>query len=132
MSIPDGFLRFDRASPYLDLIGPLYMRSDGERLTLGMAVEERHCNRRGTAHGGLLTSLADVALGYAAGHGAEDGRQLTTAALSVQFLGAAHLGDWVESTAEILKLGSRIAYATCFLTAKHHRIVQASGIFSVR
>ena len=52
--------------PFLDRVGPLYERDDGRGLVFGLRVLEHHCNRRGFAHGGLLVTLADVALGKAA------------------------------------------------------------------
>ena len=61
---PDGFEPFAYSSAFLDAVGPLYQgaRSDGS-LLLGLRIEERHCNRRGFAHGGLLVTLADLVLG---------------------------------------------------------------------
>ena len=31
---------------------------------VGLRVESKHCDARGTVHGGILATLADVALGY--------------------------------------------------------------------
>lgn len=132
VTIPEGFAPFDYTSPFLSLIGPLHARTYGEELTVGLMIEDRHCNRRGIAHGGLLATLADIALGYTAGHGKTPGRQWTTAALTVEFLGAARIGDWVEGRGTVLKTGQRLAYASCLLSVGSMRIVHASGIFSIR
>src|SRR6185437_3084068 len=61
---PDGFSPLFRTSPFLDAVGPFYYRRDGERLVIGLRVLEKHANARGAAHGGLLMTLADIALGY--------------------------------------------------------------------
>src|SRR5690349_1396894 len=41
-----------------------YYRRDGERLIIGLRILAKHANARGVAHGGLLMTLADIALGY--------------------------------------------------------------------
>ena len=60
--IPAGFVPLFRASPVLDLNGPIFSRGQGAALELGLRVAEKHCNARGTVHGGILAMLADVAL----------------------------------------------------------------------
>lgn len=62
MHPPDGFEAFD-ASPFFEVMGPLFVRRDSPTPTLGLVVAEQHTNRAGTAHGGLLAALADVVLG---------------------------------------------------------------------
>lgn len=130
LNTPDGFGPFEPVSPFLSLIGPVFARTSDDQLTMGMRIEERHCNRRGTAHGGLLVTLADILLGYTAGHGSERGL-LTTSALAVEFLGGARQGDWVEGSAEVLKIGRRLANARCLLSVDGRPILHASGSFSV-
>ena len=61
---PDGFAPLFRTSPFLDVLGPFYHRRDGRALILGVRIAEKHCNARGTAHGGLLMTLADIANAY--------------------------------------------------------------------
>ncbi len=85
--------------PFLDTLGPFYQREEGD----GIRVAEGHLNARGAAHGGLVVTMADVALGYNASFvgvrkraGAAPTALLTTANLSVDFPGGARLGDWVD------------------------------------
>ena len=129
VSVPDGFTLFTRSSPFLELIGPFYSRIGERGPVFGLRIEDRHCNRRQTAHGGLLTTFADIVLGYSSGHGGEVA--LTTATLGLSFLGSARVGDWVEGHADVLKIGKRAAFATCVLSVGGTRILHASGSFSV-
>lgn len=62
---PEGFRLVPRASPSNDLIGPLYENRGGNEVSIGLRIEAKHANSRGTCHGGLLATLADLALGYA-------------------------------------------------------------------
>ena len=133
--IPEGFRRIERLSPFNALVGPLYERRDGETVSIGLALEEKHTNSRGICHGGVLATLADLALGYAmlAKSGATGGERqgsFVTSHLAVDYAGAARAGDWVESRVEIQRVGSRLAFANCYLVVDEKPIVRASAIFA--
>lgn len=131
MEIPERFKPLFRTSPALELIGPLYGRGQGGNLEIGLRVEEKHCNARGTVHGGILAMLADVALGYAMAFSTEPPTGAVTANLSLDFAGSAKDGDWLQTSVDIQKLGSRLAFANCYITAGGERIVRASAVFLV-
>ena len=65
-TIPEGFAPLFRTSPFLDALGLLFYRPTGEGFIIGVRIAEKHCNSRGTALGGFLVTLADIALGYTA------------------------------------------------------------------
>jgi len=114
------------------MVGPLYARSRrGAELSVGLRVEKKHMNSRGICHGGVLATLADLALGYAM-HVREGGKGgFVTAHLAVDYAGAAREGDWIESQVEIQRMGARLAFANCYLvTGEGRRIVRASAIFA--
>jgi uncharacterized protein (TIGR00369 family) len=127
---PAGFELFTRTSPFIELIGPLFERRDGDALSLGLSVGGKHTNRRGICHGGVLATLADVALGYAMADKV-GAKGFVTAQLALDYAGAAKLGDWVESDVEVQHAGSRLAFANCYLKVGEQRIVRASAIFAV-
>lgn len=127
---PPGFEPFRPSSPFLDLIGPVYSKTNGAGITIGLRIEERHCNRRGTLHGGVLTSIADVTLGYSAGHGQAD-VQLTSIAFNIEFLGPAALGRWVEWIGTVTKFGRNLAHAQCVITSEGRDVARATGMFLV-
>jgi len=131
MTIPEGFAPLFRTSPVTDLIGPIYYRGRGKDLALGLRVEEKHCNARGTVHGGILATLADVALGYTMAYSTDPPTRLVTANLSLDFAGSATKGAWLETAVEIQKQGARLAFANCYITASGERIVRASAVFMV-
>lgn len=131
MDAPAGFQPLFRSSPVLDLIGPLYSRGKGADLVLGMRVEAKHCNARGTVHGGILATLADVAIGYAMSTSTEPPTAAITASLSIDYAGSAKIGDWLESRADIHKVGTRLAFGNCFLCVGEERIARASAVFLV-
>ena len=128
--IPEGFRKIERLSPFNALVGPLYERRAGEAVSIGLLIEEKHSNSRGICHGGVLATLADLALGYAMLARSGDTGGFVTAHLAVDYAGAARPGDWVESRVEIQRVGSRLAFANCYLLAHDKPIVRASAIFA--
>lgn len=126
---PAGFEPLFRTSPFLDLLGPFYYRPGDRPLVVGVRVAPRHANARGLAHGGLLLTLCDIALGYAAAHTEDPPLRLTTAHVSADFAGSVEIGDWVESRAEIQRIGGQLAFVNVYLVVKSKRIVRASGVY---
>lgn len=120
----------EKLSPFNTLVGPLYERRDGETVSIGLQLAEKHTNSRGKCHGGVLATLADLALGYAMLAKTGDRGGFVTAHLAVDYAGACRAGDWVESQVEIQRVGSRLAFANCYLVANGARIVRASAIFA--
>lgn len=98
---------------------------------VGLRVESKHCNARGTVHGGILATLADVALGYTMALASTPPTSRVTANLSLDFAGTARIGDWLETRADVLRHGSRLAFANCYITADEQRIVRARAVFLV-
>ena len=132
--IPEGFQLEQRIQPHTfgGLVGPFYSRRQGDDLSLGLRIEARHCNSRGTCHGGLLATLADMALGYScalAGEADEVKRNFVTVDLSLQYLASTHVGDWVQSEVTVLGAGSRTRSAMGHLLANGNPVVRISANF---
>ena len=129
-ALPEGFQPIPRLSPFNALVGPLYERRRGEDVSIGLQIEQKHTNSRGICHGGVLATLADLALGYAMLATTARKGEYVTAHLSVDYAGAARVGDWVESLVEIQRVGERLAFANCYLLSGDRRIVRASALFA--
>ena len=129
-SIPKGFERHFRQSPLTDPWEPLYSRRDGERFVLAVYIEQAHCNARGMAHGGLISALADNAMGLSCvlAAGGEAGGAVT-ASLNVDFLGSAKIGQWLEVTAEPSKVGQTLGFAEARIMANGDLVGRASAVF---
>ncbi|HVI23431.1 MAG TPA: PaaI family thioesterase [Myxococcales bacterium] len=132
-NLPEGFARLDRGGPFLASLGSLYAKKTEQGLVIAMRIEDRHLNTRVIAHGGMLVTLADSALGIAiatAGQDPSRPRAFVTVNLSVDFIASAREGDFVEAHVGIEKLGARLAFATCFLQVGTRRVLRASGVFA--
>ena len=75
-----------------------------------------------------MATLADIALGYTLAFSAEPPASYVTAQLSIDYAGAANVGDWIETRVDIQRRGSRLAFANCYLWVGDKRIVRASAV----
>ncbi len=129
--VPEGFKALRRgSSPFLSALGPLYAKSEGENVVIGLRIEEKHLNTRGVAHGGMLVTLADSALGIVIAMARTPPHPMVTVNLTTDFADVARAGDWVEARVDVQKIGRRLAFASCFLSVGGKRILRASGIFA--
>ena len=129
---PTGFDPYAEPSGFLDRIGPLLQRRTEAGVVFAVRISEHHCNRRGMAHGGLVVTLADVALGKTGEWLSQPPVSLLTASLTVDFYSAARLGDVLEAHTDVVRVGRRIAFGNCYLRVGDMTIARASGIFNVR
>ena len=78
----------------------------------------------------MLTTLADISLGYRTTRSQTPSPMLTTASVKADFAGSAKIGDWVEAHVDVHKVGGRLAFANCYLMVGEERIVHASAVFA--
>ncbi len=128
---PPEFEPLFRTSPFLDLLGPFFFRKQPDgTFVVGLRVQPKHANARGTAHGGVLMTLLDIAIGYRTAFSQDPPAALTTASLTADFAGAPKVGDWVEAHVDVQKVGGRLAFANAFLVVDGERVVRGSAVFS--
>lgn len=131
---PPGFTANLHPSPFLDILGPVYWGQDPAtgNLRAGLRIDGRHLNTRGGLHGGVLSTLADVLLGHATAATTDPPTPLATASLTVDYLGTAPPGQWLQGTLEGCKIGRTLAFARGVFTADERVVLQASAVFSVQ
>lgn len=127
--VPAGFAPLDDGGPFVDMVGPVYSAGPG---VLGIRVEGRHLNRAGTAMGGFLVTLVDVALGRAIREEADGDTSVATVSLTADYLRPASPGVWLEARTEVERLGGRLAFADCSVRGGDEEIVRARAVFAVR
>ena len=120
------------ASPFTELIGPLYINTAGELPVLAVRVSSQHANRRGRAHGGLLMTLADVALSRAVHAQLPAGGTLATADLHIAFLEGVADGAWLEAIPAIDRIGRGLVHASCVLRSGTVEVAKVLATFAVR
>jgi uncharacterized protein (TIGR00369 family) len=128
--IPDGFEPRFRKSPLTDPWEPLYLKRTDKAVILGLRLAKPHTNGHGVIHGGLIATLADISMGYSCGYqlGAT---HLVTIGLAVDYVGSAQVGQWLTVEPDVIKTGSTICFAQCFVNADNVVIARANATFRV-
>jgi uncharacterized protein (TIGR00369 family) len=131
LDVPAGFEPHDRKSPVTNAWEPLYRRVAGETVVLGLRASAAHTNSRGFVHGGLISALADNAMGLSCGRRLGDGASLITVSLTVDFLGSAFTGQWLEFDTVFVKPGGTLCFTQAFVTADGQPCARANAVFRV-
>jgi uncharacterized protein (TIGR00369 family) len=127
---PEGFRVLDTGVPFVELVGPVFVREGSDPPVLGLAAVERHCNQRGTVMGGMLATLVDIAFGLAIASDAEDAKDRATASLTVDYLKPAKPGSWIEAKTSVNRVGATLAFADCLLTSDGEQVVRARSVWA--
>ena len=128
-NVPEGFERHTRRSGLTEPWEPIYARRSGTDFRLGFRGAVPHANSRGFIHGGLISALADNAMGLSCGLELKEPSGLVTVSLSVDFIGSARIGQWIEIRPEAIKTGKSLCFARALVTADDVVCARASGVF---
>ena len=95
----------------LHLLGVRPLEVGEGRSRVQLVVSDQHLRSRGIAHGGLVATLLDTALGWAAGSKAPEGLDVVTAQLNINFIRPARPGEVLIAWGEVQHAGRRTAVA---------------------
>jgi len=131
--VPPGYTNLEGGGAYFRALGPLYQRrgEDGS-IVIALRVNHDHANVIGVAHGGMLLTLADSAMGinlHLSASGERMNRSAVTTTLSSEFLSAAKMGEWLEAHTRIRRRGKRMMFVDCTLKVGEREVLHASGTF---
>ena len=130
-NIPDDFVRQSRRSPLTNPWEPIYWKQTPEAIILGLWLDTPHTNARGFVHGGLIAALTDKAMGHSCGHRLRGTHSLVTVSMSIDFISSAQIGQWLTVETNVIKTGSTICFAQCFVKADDIVVARANGTFRV-
>ena len=131
---PPGFAPVPMGGPFGAHVGPLYLSHEDGVTKLGLRVLRQHCNTMGNCHGGVLSTFADMMMPvilYPHERLTADPRFLPTVSLQLDFLGPARLGDWLEGTAEVLKVTRSVVFAHGVARVNGTAVLRCSGIYKL-
>ena len=130
--IPEGFVEADLGGGFVGHNGPVYERilPDGGGAQLGIRIAAHHANPAGMVHGGMMATLMDVGIAYNAAHVAGDGTFFVTMGLSLNFLSAAGMGDWVATRARVSRRGGKTLFGTGEIWCGDRLLMTGSGIYT--
>lgn len=126
--VPRGYRLFEYVDPFEDLVGPFYYREDGDgRLRFAFEAQPKHANTAGQLHGGVLMTFADYALCLTAIHGLP-GERCVTVSLGCEFTAPGEVGDFVESTAEVVRRTRSLTFVRGQVAAGERTLLNCSAI----
>ena len=110
MTRPDFNPHF-RSSPMTDPWEPIFSKVTKEAVIIGLEADSQHCNSRGFVHGGLISAIADNAMGLSCSHYHDQISGLVTINLHLDFAAPARIGQWIEFETTGIKSGKSIDMA---------------------
>ena len=130
---PDGFTRAEFSPGFLDHGGPYFLKPrEGAPQLVGLRIEPHHINYKDGAHGGVISTFADVALSHAVYDAERPRLAPSTITLQVNYLKAAKLGDWLEAVVRIDRMGGRTAYTSGEILRGDEPVATMNGVFAIK
>jgi uncharacterized protein (TIGR00369 family) len=126
---------FDPDLPWRDIrskgfnahIGPIRFAPLGDhQWCASIVLDDRHINVGGVCHGGLMLSLADVAMG-ASTFAAGDGHPCATIQMDGHFIAAAKEGERLLAVATQLRKVRDLSFMRCEIWVGTRLVMRASG-----
>jgi uncharacterized protein (TIGR00369 family) len=114
-------------------VGPLYRLADaagGAIRRFAFVTAEKHMNAAGTVHGGMLMTLADVAMGQTARHAA-GGKTCSTVSLNCDFVGPGRLGDLIEARVRVTRASRTMIFLSGEIVAGERVLLVATGLWKI-
>ncbi|MEL7216879.1 MAG: PaaI family thioesterase [Pseudomonadota bacterium] len=132
--IPSGFMAAQFSPGFLDHGGPYFLRDndEGRPKIVGLRIEKHHINYRDAAHGGVISTFADVALSHAVYDAERPRLSPSTITLGVNYLHGAKLGNWLEAHVRIDRLGGRTAYTSGEILRGGEPVATMTGVFAIK
>ncbi len=106
------------------------MRREGEAWAYGFVVEDRHLNRGGITHGGMIATFLDIVMGRTA-HDSIRPRSCATIQLNLHYVSASNPGEFVEARAETVKTTSTLVFSRATCTAEGRVVAMADGVWKI-
>lgn len=129
LKVPKGFEPIISENPFGKAVGPIFEKSDKEGWVRGFHVEEKHTNKAGIAHGGVLMTFADIVLARAVFEVAE--LPFATAQMNCQFVAPGLKGAWIEGRGKVIRRTRDLVFVECDITSGPTPVMKATGIFKV-
>jgi uncharacterized protein (TIGR00369 family) len=116
-----------KAHNFGELVGPIWRRGDPR---FGFIATDKHGNHIGIVHGGMLATFADQAMGMTAMR-ATGNKPHATIELNMHYIGAVHLGEFVEAHCEIVRITRSIIFMRGTIKVGERIVATSSGVWKI-
>jgi len=122
-------IRFYHHNTFLDYIHVQIVPLENGEVRAELSIDEPHVNLYGIAHGGVLMTMADTAMGAAC---LVYNKKVVTISLSMEFMHAVPLTQRIMTHATVLHNGSRTMTCECEILSEDGKMfAKAHAIFYV-
>lgn len=127
--VPEGFEQLPPGLGYTDTLQPVYRRVLDGVVSVGLVVGEQHRNLMGVCHGGVMMTMADIAAanGINVARGTRGGTP--TINLSLDFISAAKLGQWLQADTQLVNLKRRFGFCSGTICNSAGVVARFNGTF---
>ena len=126
----DGWKIMKSSGGFSALVGPIWARKRDDVWDYGFLAEDKHENRQGAIHGGMLMTFADHAIGMVAWEGGGR-RKSVTMQLETQFLAPVRNGDFVQCRAQVVRAARTVVFMRGELMVGDRAVLAATGIWKI-
>ena len=113
---------------FIGLVGPFWMRMEGESPRFGFVMQKKHHNRRGVLQGGMMMTFADRSLGTTAWH-ANGQKPQATVHLDVHFIDAVQIGEFVEAKCRVVRRTRSLIFMSGEFMVGERTVATANGVW---
>lgn len=129
-AMPPGYTETKLIDPFEIYVGPVFEQGETGRKRYALRVEERHLNRRGVVHGGMLMTFADAALGQAAWD-ATDHAPSVTLNMQSHFLRGVVKDELIEVAPVITRKTRALVFIRGDFTVKDEIVLSVSSVWKL-
>ena len=127
--IADGWRPLDPGG-FIEIVGQIFFKEDGDNIRYGFIADPPFKNRRSVLHGGYLAAFADRTLALAGRRVNNSGPQATIE-LSVRFIDAVQIGEFVESVPEVVRKTRSVIFVRGTMMVGTRIVATADGIWRI-
>jgi uncharacterized protein (TIGR00369 family) len=130
--LPEGAVEVSVAA-FAKYVGPIWRLPDaGDEAPKRFAfrVTEMHMNAAGSVHGGMLMTLADMAMSQTS-RLVSGAKSCATVSLNCDFVGPGRLGDLVEARVTVTRKSRTMVFLSAELVAADRVLLVATGLWKI-
>jgi uncharacterized protein (TIGR00369 family) len=130
--LPEGAEEVSVAA-FAKYVGPIWRLPDAENGAVrrfAFVVTDKHMNAAGSAHGGMLMTLADMAMSQTS-RLASGAKSCSTVSLNCDFVEPGRLGDVVQAHVRVTRTSRTMVFLSAELVAGDRVLLVATGLWKI-
>jgi uncharacterized protein (TIGR00369 family) len=129
--IEAGFSAWPMHGSFVPPLATIWARFEGTQIRFRVVVRDTHLNGFDRVHGGFLSTMADIWLGYNVAHRLPTDARIVTSSLAVDYLRAGHAGSFLESAIDRIRIGRNVCHASGAILCEGELVATMRGSFHV-